>query len=499
MTDHLHPDHSCEVCQPLRPVNRPMFGPIFGRRTFIKSTAAGLTGAFISPLVSQVQAATSTAVGAKLVGRARNCIFILLNGAPSHSDTFDLKPGSYTPTDFNPTTKNGVLFPQGLMPNLFEQLNRIAIVRNLRSPALVHGLQQIWAQIGRNPTSQLGKVAPNLGSVVALETEKERQPNQKLPGFLALNAGTIVGAGYFNPRYTPFEVGAAATGLGNLTNPDGATSFNTRYDMLADLDGALRGGANGQDIEAMDDFYQQSRALMYNPEVDAVFRFDAADQTRYGGNNGFSNGCIVARNLLKANLGTRYIQLGLGGWDNHSNIYGAAGARNGAIYGPARQLDLGLSNLLIDLAAAPGTRGGSLLDETLVVWMGEFGRTVGAPNGNGGRDHFFQQFCGFAGGGISGGRTIGITDSIARNVVEPEWSQGRPSAAEDIAATIYSALGIDYTIKRYDDPFGRGFEYVPFASEGAWYPILEMFSRDIDNSKRIPETGRGTGGRPISK
>ena len=211
------------------------------------------------------------------------------------------------------------------------------------------------------------------------------------------------------------------------------------------------------------------------------------------GNSGFGNSCIVARNLVKANLGTRYVQINIGGWDNHTNIYGTN--RSGQIYGPATQFDRGLANLMKDLEAAPGTRGGSLLDETLIVTMGEFGRTVGALNASSGRDHFFQQFCVFAGGGIIGGRVIGQTDSVARNTVEPGWSQRRNVAAEDIAATIYSALGIDYTTKRYDDPFRRGFEYVPFASEGAWYPVLELFGRDALNRK---SSGRGTGGRTLA-
>jgi hypothetical protein len=480
----------------MKPANRPMFGPLFGRRTFFQAAAAGLSGFFLSPLAKDVEAMSlhTTVSGAKLKGTARNVIFILLNGAPSHSDLFDLKVGAWTPADFNPTTQKGILFPQGLLPNLFNKLDRLAIVRNLRAPALVHGLQQVWAQIARNPTSQMGRVAPNIGAVVALETERERQPNQKLPGFIAINAASLVGAGYFNPRYTPFEVTAAATGLGNLANADGATNFNARYQMLTDLDGNMRNGARGFDTLAMDDFYQQSRALMYNSEVDAIFRFDNSDQQRYG-NTGFGNSAIVARNLLKANQGTRYIQLSIGGWDNHQNIYGNPGARNGAIYTPARTLDTGLANLITDLAAAPGVRGGSLLDETLIVAMGEFGRTVGPLTNGGGRDHFFQQFCLFAGGGIMGARTVGITDSQGRNVIEPEWSQGRASAAEDIAATIYSAMGIDYTTTRRDDPFQRGFDYVPFASEGVWYPILELFAREFKT--REPED-RGPLNRPIN-
>ena len=494
MKEYKFPDHSCDMRQPLRSVNRPMFGPMMGRRTFFGATAAGVTGFFLAPHAEDVQAMTlnRAVTGAQLKGTARNVIFILMNGAPSHSDLFDLKVGAWTPPDFNPTTYfSDIMFPQGLMPTVAEKLNRVAIVRSLRSPALVHGLQQIWAQIARNPTSQLGKIAPNIGAVVALEYEKERQASQKLPGFVSLNTGgNLVGAGYMNPRYTPFDVTASAGGLGNLTHPDGATVFNTRNSMLQDLDGESRtAGLRGESVDAMEGFYQQSRAMMYNAEIDTVFKYAAADQTLYG-NSGFGNSCIVARNLVKANLGTRYIQINIGGWDNHTNIYGTN--RSGAIYGPATQFDRGYGNLLKDLEALPGTRGGSLLDETLVVTMGEFGRTVGALNASSGRDHFFQQFCTFAGGGIVGGRVVGTTDKEARNTVEPGWSQKRNVAAEDIAATIYSALGIDYTTTRYDDPFRRGFEYVPFASEGAWYPVLELFDRRQNERKG---GGRSTGGR----
>jgi hypothetical protein len=144
-------------------------------------------------------------------------IFVLLSGAPSGVDTFDLKVGTWTPSDFNPTSYNGVMFPQGLMPKLATLLNRLSIVRNQRAPALVHTLQRTWAQIARSPSSALGKIAPNVGSVVALEFEAQRKPNQKLPVFVSLNTGgDVVGAGYFNGLYSPFDVTAAATGLTSL-------------------------------------------------------------------------------------------------------------------------------------------------------------------------------------------------------------------------------------------------------------------------------------------
>jgi uncharacterized protein (DUF1501 family) len=236
----------------------------------------------------------------------------------------------------------------------------------------------------------------------------------------------------------------------------------------------------------MDAFYQQSKGMMYNTELDAVFKFTTTDQQRYG-STGFGNSCIVARNLVKANLGTRFIQINIGGWDNHTNIY----VRPGGIYGPAGQFDKGFGNLLKDLSEMPGSQGGTLLDETLIVAMGEFGRTVGPLTVNQGRDHYFNHFSVLAGGGVAGNRVIGSTTADGRNVLEPGWSQNRYIANEDIAATIYSAMGIDYTKTRYDDPFKRGFEYVPFAKEGIWTPVLEAF-KSVRDSRG---TGRGGGGR----
>jgi uncharacterized protein (DUF1501 family) len=220
----------------------------------------------------------------------------------------------------------------------------------------------------------------------------------------------------------------------------------------------------------MASFYASARAMMYDPKVTQVFRFSAEEQRKYG-SSGFGNACITARNVLTADVGTRYIQINLGGWDNHRNIYQA----NAGIYNPARQLDLGLGNLLADLAGMTSSTGRSLLDETLIVVKGEFGRTVGNLNGQQGRDHYAVHSTLFAGGGVLGGRAIGGTTPDGRFVETPGWSQDRAVGPEDIAATIYSALGINYTTVRRDDPLGRGFEYVP--STGNWpaYPVVELF------------------------
>jgi hypothetical protein len=506
MTNHLQYGHECEVCKPLRATNSPITGPQLGRRSFFKLAGAGITGYFLAPLLNSEVVARP--IDAHLIGRARNCIFILLTGAPSNVDTFDLKEGAWTPNDFAPTTINGLRFPAGLMPNLANQMSKLAIVRNLRAPALVHPLQQSWAQIARSPSSALGKFAPNVGSIVALEFEAQRRPQQKLPVFVSLNTGgSVIGAGYLNGLYSPFDVTAAPTGLGSLSNSDGQAKFDARYAALQSIDASLRATSPlGDDVTTMGNFYDRGKAMMFDPAVDAVFKFTTEEQTRYGFttseltalnvSNNFASSCIVARNILKADQGTRYIQINHGGWDNHDDIYD----RTNGIYPPATELDRGLANLLVDLAGTPGTMGGSLLDETLVVAMGEFGRTVGPPTGQAGRDHYFQHFAAFAGAGVSGGRVIGETTTDGGAVKTPGWSQNRPTQYEDIAATIYSAMGINYLTIRRDDPLGRGFEYVPFANEGAWYPIIELFDRSSARSEartNPPVSTRGSGRRVL--
>ncbi|MFY9223599.1 MAG: DUF1501 domain-containing protein [Blastocatellia bacterium] len=440
-------------------------GQGFSRREFFKLSALGLTGFFFSQVAKPMEVLAQT--GPQLENTARYCIFVHLDGAPSHVDTFDLKEGDWTPKEFEPTTIGQFRWPKGLLPKLAEQLDKVSIVRSMSAYALVHPLAQIWTQIGRNPASGLSKIAPNIGAVVALEYESRRTANQKLPGFIALNAGNIVGRGYFPPQAAPFGVAPNPSGLANSTNPVGESRFTNRYNMLQSLDEENRKdnviGAGSDDMAAA---YTQARDLMYNPEVQSVFQYSESDSMSYG-NSGFGNACLVARNIVKSDLGTRFIQINLGGWDNHNNIYTPQG-----LFNPARALDAGLGQLIADLAKTPSqTAGKSLLDETLIVAMGEFGRTVGRLNNQQGRDHYLQMSCLFAGAGVRGGRPIGSTDAMGAATLDPGWARGVTIRPEDVFCTIYSALGIDYTLVRQDDPFKRGFEYVPYANQGVYAPI----------------------------
>ena len=444
--------------------NKTFFNrPHWTRRQFFQLAGAGLTGSYLAQRYAK--AATVTNSGAQTKNTAKNVIFLLLAGAPSHTDTFDLKvvPG-VTPTSFAPTTANGVLWPFGLMPKMGALLtaNKFSIVRSMQAHALVHSLGQTWAQIGRNPAAALGNIAPNIGSVVAIEKES---PKSVFPAFLALNSPGGVTQGYFQASYAPFKVQAATTGIANTTNPDGQTRFNGRLSLLHALDDNLRIGApHGTAESDYNDFYVSADQMMYNSTVNQAFAFTAADSARYGSTN-TGNACLVAAQVLKANQGTRFIQITSNdGWDMHVNIY----AQNNLLTkGPL--LDNAVSALLGDLDSA------GLLDETVVVMVGEFGRTVGPLTGAAGRDHWPQQFAMFAGGGTQGGTIIGATNATGSTTADYGWSQNRFVYPEDIEATIYSAMGIDWTSVRHDDPLGRGFEYVPTTGAVQYHPVHELW------------------------
>ncbi|HJT87616.1 MAG TPA: DUF1501 domain-containing protein [Bryobacteraceae bacterium] len=447
---------------------KPFFErPHWTRRRFFEIAGAGVTGAFLASRYANAQAVTTNS-GATTLNTARNVIFVLLAGAPSHTDTFDLKMvPNVTPASFAPDTVNGILWPTGLLPNLGNQLSDFAIVRSMHAHALVHSLAQTWSQIGRNPAAALGNIAPNIGSVVAIEKDSERQPGQVFPTFLALNSGGAVGSGYLPAVYAPFKVTPGASGIADTTNPDGQTRFTARWNLMHSLDDVLRvNSPNGKPLDDYNDFYSAAQGMMYNPVVNQAFAFTAADSARYGSTS-LGNACLVAVQVLKSQQGTRFIQITSNdGWDMHQNIYAA-----NALPAKGKILDNAISALLGDLKA------NGLLDSTLVVMVGEFGRTVGPLSAAQGRDHWLQQFAFFAGGGVKGGTVLGATNDTGSDTADFGWSANRYVYPEDIEATIYSAMGIDWTTVRHDDPLGRGFEYVPTTGPVQFLPINELFGQ----------------------
>jgi hypothetical protein len=437
--------------------------PHWTRRKFFQLAGAGVSGAYLAQRAARAMDGQGAGVTPK--NSARNVIFILLAGAPSHVDTFDFKYlDGVTPASFAPDTINGVLWPTGLLPKLGQHLSDFAIVRSVRSHALVHTLARTWTQIGRNPAG--GAIsAPHIGSVVAIEKDAERQPDQKLPTFLALNSDNAEGPGYFQAKYGAFKVTADPGGIADAGNPAGQPRFNRRWSLLHSLDDGLRlSSPDGKAMEDYNDFYGAAQGMMYDPVVNQALGFTSGDSARYGGTT-LGNACLVASQVLKAQQGTRFIQITSNdGWDMHTGIYQANG-----LPAKGKILDNAISALLSDL------QSNGLLSTTLVVMLGEFGRTVGRLTGGGGRDHYPQQFAFFAGGGVKGGTIIGATNDTGSDVADYGWSRQRYVYMEDIEATVYSAMGIDWTYVRMDDPLHRRFEYVPFSGQDLYGPVHELW------------------------
>ena len=467
-------------------------GPGFSRRQFFRVAGTGLTGYYFTRVSRPIDVLAQSKV--QTAGTAMNCIFIFLSGAPPHVDLFDYKDDADVerpsaaggqPLNLRPETYNGVRMPRTLLPNMSDLLGDILIMRSVQAKALAHPLAQVWTVIGRSPTGALGSVSPNIGAVVALEMEPRRKPTDVLPGFVALNSTGLTGSGYFSSKYGPFHVVPAVGGLAELNHPDGQTQFNNMWQLIQSLDSPLRiDSPLGKSVEDMGDLYNSALLLIGSPEVKKAFQFTveevqryeppqgAASGGRYGTNSSFAGACLVARNLLVANKGTRFITITLPGWDMHSDIYSGTAS----LLSLAPTFDYGLGGLIRDLKStlSPERPGKTLLDDTLIVVVGEFGRTP-EVNDQGGRDHFLRQFCVLAGGGVAGDKIIGQTDKTGNKATDFGWQAGRDIRIEDIFALIYSALGIDYTTVRFDDPIGRGFEYVPMAKDGVYEPVTEVF------------------------
>ena len=441
--------------------------PHFTRRRFFEVVGSGVVGSYLIGKVADAETATQS--GAVMQNTAKNCIFILLAGAPSHVDTFDLKvTNGVTPSNFNPAMVNSLNWPMGLLPKIGAALGDICLVRSMNAWALVHSLAQTWSQIGRNPAAALGNIAPNIGSVVAIE---KSTPGQVFPPFLALNSPTAVGNGYFSAQYAPFKIIPSAAGIPNTSSTLGAQRLDDLWSRIHELDDPLRTNSPyGQPLQDYDAFYNSAKSLIdYSKnKVNQAFGYTTTDSARYG-NSTFGNACLIAKQVLAANQGTRFVQITFGSWDMHQDIYGLQNPNGNNLYTMGTPLDNGVSALLSDLKSS------GLLNETLVVLVGEFGRTVGPVTPAGGRDHWLQQTAVFAGAGVKGGRAIGSTNATGSDTTDYGWSRQRYVKPEDIEATIYSAMGIDWTTIRKDDPFKRGFEYVPFSEQDLYGPINELW------------------------
>ncbi|MBI4850225.1 MAG: DUF1501 domain-containing protein [Acidobacteria bacterium] len=387
---------------------------------------------------------------------AKNCLLIILRGGPSHIDTFDVKVGSWTPSKLGVSQNSvGTLWPTAVMPQLAKKANKFSIVRSLQHVEVVHERAEYYAETGRRLNPGLRAEIPHIGAVVALEQEAKRTSSDIFPGFMVFGGSGYSNNGFLSANFSPFIIDDAGSGINNLLPIDGLSSFERRRETLRMLN-EINNGETNQSRQTFSVFQEQAEKMMKDPITASTFIVSDNDKRRYG-NNYFGISLAAAKNVFKANRGTRFIEVDQYGWDNHINIYD-----DGQFNLPnlCRQFDSAFSSLIDDLAASPGIKAPSLLDETLIVVMGEFGRTVGNLNETKGRDHYPYAFSAlFAGGGVKGGRVIGSTDETGAGVKELGWSQNRAVHLPDIVTTIYSALGIDWTKTLTNTPSGRIYRY----------------------------------------
>jgi hypothetical protein len=442
--------------------------PKLERREFLRIGATTFMGFHLLPMLAPRQ--VSAAFKATPRGSADFCIFLFLMGGPPQLDTFDVKEGPWTPGDFDiRTITPDIRMPYALFPKLSERVNQLAIARSVEAWESAHERGQYYIQVGRAFSPALAGEVPSVGSLVAHEMQARRKDTDFLPPYVAMNfspgGAGLAGPGMFPANCAPLPLTVKKDADVAFVVPgEERAEFRRRWDFLQRLDEPMRSGAVplGRSLFDFGGYYLGAYEMMNRTEIGAILQIQEDERTRYGSSS-VGDACILARNLVKADAGTRFIAVGHDGWDLHGKIYDKTQKVNH--YTLCRELDDCYAALLDDLSATKDSSGRSLLDRTLIVCMGEFGRTPGAINANKGRDHYrYASTSVFSGAGVQGGRVIGATDDVGGKVVAPGWHGKRSIYTEDVVATIYSALGIDWSKKVTNTPSGRAFHYIEITS-----------------------------------
>jgi hypothetical protein len=408
-------------------------------------------------------------------GNAKHVIFLNLQGGPSQMDLFDVKEGKWAPENRDVRmTPQGYRFPYGLMPKIIGQLGEIAVVRSAQAWETVHSRGQYYLQTGHAVSPARTKEMPSIGSVVAYEFAGKRRESDFLPPFVAMNYepstmyGPLQGEGCLPADCSPLVLDLKSNNLPFVIDEKDKERFSKRWALLQEMDGSRRELNDGspQGMRQFESFGRAVHKMMTNPNISTVLRLTKEERAAYGATP-FGDACLIARNMVAADAGAKFLLVTQPGWDQHSNIYGKDG--KGGIYKTSQDWDAAYAALLIDLKRM------GLLESTLVVCMGEFGRTPGELTPTAGREHYADtMFALFAGAGVKGGRVMGATDEQGAKITDYGWSGRRPVYPEDVCATIYSALGIDHSKRITKTPSGRDFQYVDPAGPTKVIPFREV-------------------------
>lgn len=399
-------------------------------------------------------------------GTADCVIFLNLQGGPPQMDTWDVKEGKWAPENRAvQRLPQGFSWPVGLMPKLVSHLDKLLLVRSMEAWETVHSRGQYYLQTGHAVSPARVKESPSMGSIIAYESP--RKDTDFLPPFLSLNYeastmyGPLIREGCLPSDCSPLTLDLVTGSLPFVVPATEKDRFARRWALLNQLDSsrAALTPQSPQAVRQFDSFARASHKMMTNPAIGSIFQLKEEEKQAYGASP-FGDACIIARNMVAAKAGARFIMVTQPGWDLHGNIYGKNSV--GGVYKLCKDLDNAMSALLADLS----TQG--LLERTFVVAMGEFGRAPGELTPLAGREHYAKAMvAAFAGAGVQGNRVLGATDAEAAQVIDYGWRAKRPIYPEDVCATIYSVLGIDWTKRIRNTPSGRDFVYIdPAAGTG---------------------------------
>jgi hypothetical protein len=442
------------------------------RRHFFRQSASfGIGSLALSSLLNERLFASEPDAKPHHAPKAKNIIFLFMAGAPSQLDLFDYKP-TLTRMDGQPCPEELIkgerfAFIKGvpkllgsphkfakhgqsgaelsnLLPHLAEIVDDVAIVKSLHTTQFNHAPAQIFMNTGHQIPGR-----PSMGSWLTYGLGSE---NKDLPGFVVLLSGqnapdggkSCYGSGFLPSTYGGVEFRRSGDPVLFLSNPDGMTSDTRRrsLDLLKGLNTTHQADIGDPEIASRIASYEMAFRMQTSvPELADISSEPDDIQKLYGaepGKNSFANNCLLARRLVER--GVRCVQLYHRGWDTHGN----AGTEDivNKLTSLCQATDRAAAALIKDLKQ----RG--LLDSTIVVWGGEFGRTPMNEARSGskflGRDHHARAFTMWmAGGGLKPGVTIGRTDDVGYNIVED------PISVHDLHATLLHLLGIDHTKLTY--------------------------------------------------
>ena len=374
------------------------------RREFLTSTA-GVLGLLQTLKANQEE----------IKKNGKSAILLWMGGGPSTMDIWDLKPEATTGGPFRPISTSGDVQICEHMPLMAKQMHNMAIIRSMSTREADHMRGRYYMHTGYVPSPSMEH--PSYGSVLSHQLKRD---DIEIPQFVTVGGGSM-GAGFLGAQYNPFSVNSDGR-IRNLDMKVDERLIQRAYalDFLETNFINQKRGSLAKDHQSV---LKQTFNLLTSEQMEA-FKIAGEPEPvkeRYG-DNGFGKGCLMARRLVE--VGVPFIEVNLGGWDNHQNIHPTLKDNKLPV------LDQGMSALVEDLEQR------ELLKDTAIIWMGEFSRTP-RINGNAGRDHWARSWSVVVGGaGMNGGVAVGATSDDGTKVITDPYS------SQDVMASVCKALGI---------------------------------------------------------